>query len=115
MDLVGKPNTNSPIWNHFHSCHPSAFVKVSSSSRVRKRPAGQVCIGEAFFKLAKYERDSGKWKMLTRNIYNKYISAVKVMQINFNGTNFIELLIFTNLINIADTLVIFSLQKSART
>ncbi len=97
---------------------PSAFVKVSSSSRVRKRPAGQVCIGEAFSKLAKYERDSGKWKMLTRNIYNKYISAVKVnalMQINFNGTNFIDLLIFTNLINIADPLVIFSLQKSAQT
>ncbi len=91
---------------------------MSSSSRVRKRPAGQVCIGEAFSKLAKYERDSGKWKMLTRNIYNKYISAVKVnalMQINFNGTHFIDLLIFTNLINIADPLVIFSLQKSAQT
>ncbi len=68
MDLVGKPNTTSPIWNHFHSCHPSAFVQVSSSSRDRKRPAGQVCIGEAFSKLAKYERDSGKWKMLTRNV-----------------------------------------------
>ncbi len=25
--LVGKPNTTSPIWNHFHSCHPSVFVK----------------------------------------------------------------------------------------
>ncbi len=60
MDLVGKPNTTSPIWNNFHSCHPSAFVQVSSSSRDRKRPAGQVCIGEAFSKLAKYERDSGK-------------------------------------------------------
>ncbi len=47
MDLVGKPNTTSPIWNHFHSCHPSAFVQVSSSSRDRKRPAGQVCVGEA--------------------------------------------------------------------
>ncbi len=55
MDLVGKPNTTSPIWNHFDSYHPSAFVKVSSSSRDRKRPAGQVCIGEAFSKLAKYE------------------------------------------------------------
>ncbi len=63
MDLVGKPNTTSPIWNHLHSCH-----QVSSSSRDRKRPAGQVCIGEAFSKLAKYERDSGKWKMLTRNM-----------------------------------------------
>ncbi len=41
---------------------------MSSSSRDRKRPAGQVCIGEAFSKLAKYERDSGKWKMLTRNV-----------------------------------------------
>ncbi len=27
--------------------HPSAFVQVSSSSRDRKRPAGQVCVGEA--------------------------------------------------------------------
>ncbi len=66
MDLVGKPNTTSPIWNHFHSCHPSAFVQVSSSSRDRKRPAGQVCVGEAFSKLA--ERDSRKWKMPTRNV-----------------------------------------------
>ncbi len=30
-----------------------------------KRPAGQVCIGEAF---SKHERDSGKWKILTRNV-----------------------------------------------
>ncbi len=67
MDLVGKPNTTSAIWNNFHSCHPSAFVQVSSSSRDRKRPAGQVCVGEAFSKLAKYERDSGKWKM-PRNV-----------------------------------------------
>ncbi len=68
MDLVGKPNTTSPIWNHFHSCHPSVFVQVSSSSRDRKRPAGQVCVGEAFSKLAKYKRDSCKWKMPTRNV-----------------------------------------------
>ncbi len=68
MDLVEKTNTKLLIWNHFHSCHPSTFVQVSSSSRDRKRPAGQVCIGEAFSKLAKYERDSGKWKMLTRNV-----------------------------------------------
>ncbi len=68
MDLVGKPNTTSPICNHLHSCHPSAFVQVSSSSHDRKRPAGQVCIGEDFSKLAKYEQDSGKWKMLTRNV-----------------------------------------------
>ncbi len=68
MDLVGKPNTTSPIWNHFHSCHPSVFVQVSSSSRDRKRPAGQVCVGEAFSKLAKYKRDSGRWKMPTRNV-----------------------------------------------
>ncbi len=34
MDLAGKPNTNAN--------------------------AGQVCIGEAFSKLAKYEQDSGK-------------------------------------------------------
>ncbi len=27
-----------------------------------------MCIGEAFSKLAKYERYSGKWKMLTRNV-----------------------------------------------
>ncbi len=33
-----------------------------------KRPAGQVCIGEAFSKLAKYERDSGQIKMLTKNV-----------------------------------------------
>ncbi len=68
MNLVGKPNTTSPIWNNFHSCHPSAFVQVSSSSCDRKRPAGQVCVGEAFSKLAKYERDSAKWKMPTRNV-----------------------------------------------
>ncbi len=66
MDLVGKPNTTSPIWNHFHSCHPSTFVQVSSGSRDRKRPAGQVYVGEAFSKLAKYKRDSCKWKMPTR-------------------------------------------------
>ncbi len=40
----------------------------SSSSRDRKRRAGQVCIGEAFSKLSKYERDRSKWKMLTRNV-----------------------------------------------
>ncbi len=68
MDLVVKPNTTSPIWNHFHSCHRSACTQVSSSSRDRKRPAGQVCIDKAFSKLAKYEQDSGKWKMLTRNV-----------------------------------------------
>ncbi len=68
MDLVGKANTTSPIWNHLHSCHPSAFVRVSLSSRDRRRTAAQVCIGEAFSKLAKYERDSGEWKMLTRNV-----------------------------------------------
>ncbi len=28
MDLVGKPNTTSPIWKHFHSCHPSVFLQV---------------------------------------------------------------------------------------
>ncbi len=42
------------------------FVQVSSSSRDRKRLAGQVCIGEAFSNLAKYKRDSSKWK--TRNV-----------------------------------------------
>ncbi len=68
MDLVGKPNTKSLIWNHLHSRHPSAFVQVSSSSRHRKCPDDQVCIGEAFSKLAKYEQDVGKWKMLTRNV-----------------------------------------------
>ncbi len=36
MDLVGKPNTTSPIWNHFHSCHPSGFVQVSLSSHDRR-------------------------------------------------------------------------------
>ncbi len=60
--------TKSAIWNNFHSCHPSTFVQVSSSSCHRKRPAGQVCIGEDFSKLAKYERNRGKWKMLTRNV-----------------------------------------------
>ncbi len=59
------PNTKSLIWNNFHSCHPSAFVQVSSSSR---DPNARRVIGEAFSKLAKYERDSGKWKMLTRNV-----------------------------------------------
>ncbi len=68
INLVGKPNTTSPIWNHFHSCHPSTFVQVSSSSNDCKRPAGQVCIGEAFSKLAKYKQDRSKWKMLTRNV-----------------------------------------------
>ncbi len=32
MDLVGKPNTTSPIWIYLHACHPSVFVQVSSSS-----------------------------------------------------------------------------------
>ncbi len=68
MDLVGKPNTTSPTSSPLYSCHPSAFVQVSSSSRDGKRSAGQVCIGEAFSKLAKYERDSGKLKMQTRNV-----------------------------------------------
>ncbi len=68
MDFVDKPNTTSPIWNHFHSCHSSMFVQVSSSSHDCKRTAGQIYIDEAFSKLAKYERDSGKWKMLTRNV-----------------------------------------------
>ncbi len=66
IDLVGKPNTASLIWNHFHSCHPSVFVQVFSSSRDRRRSDGQVCISEAFSKLAKYKR--GKWKILTRNV-----------------------------------------------
>ncbi len=66
MDLVVvKPNTTSPIWNHFNSCHASAFVQMSSSSRDHKHPAGQVCIGEAF---SNHEQDSGKWKILTRNV-----------------------------------------------
>ncbi len=26
IDLVGKPNTTSPIWNNFHSCNLSAFT-----------------------------------------------------------------------------------------
>ncbi len=66
--------SDGPCWEtkyyiaDFHSCHPSAFVQVSSSSRDRKRPAGQVCVGEAFSKLAKYKRHSGKWKMPTRNV-----------------------------------------------
>ncbi len=48
---------------------PIRVCKVSSSSRDRKRPAaGQVCVGEAFSKLAKYERDSDKWKMSTKNV-----------------------------------------------
>ncbi len=47
--------TKSLIWNHLYSCHPSAFVQVSSRSRHRKRPDDQVCIGEDFYKLAKYE------------------------------------------------------------
>ncbi len=38
------------------------------SLRDRKHPAGQVCIREALSKLAKYERDSGKWKMLQINV-----------------------------------------------
>ncbi len=68
MDLVGKPNTTSPTSSPLYSCHPSPFVQVFSSSRDGKRSAGQVCIGEAFSKLAKYERDSGKLKMQTRNV-----------------------------------------------
>ncbi len=43
-------------------------INVNVSSHDHKRPACQVCIGEVFSKLAKYERDSGKWKMLTRNV-----------------------------------------------
>ncbi len=53
--------TKLPIWKQIHSCHPSVFVlEVFSSSRDRKRLADQVCIGEAFSTLAKYERDRGK-------------------------------------------------------
>ncbi len=78
MNLVWKPNTKLPIWNHFHSCHPSAFVQVSSCSRDRKCPAGQVCIGEAFSKLAKYKQDSCKWKMSTRNVAT--YSAIPIPQ-----------------------------------
>ncbi len=48
--------------------HTWLYVIFTLSSRDRKRPAGQVCIGEAFSKLAKYERDSGKWKIPTRNV-----------------------------------------------
>ncbi len=57
-----------------------ALIRVctSSSSRDHKRPAGQVCIGEVFSKLAKYERDSGKWKMLTRNVAT--YSAIPIPQ-----------------------------------
>ncbi len=47
---------------------PISVCKVSLSPRDRKCPAGQVCVGEAFSKLAKYERDSDKWKMSTRNV-----------------------------------------------
>ncbi len=40
MDLAGKPNTKSLIWNHFHSCHPSGVcisvfkVHVISNTRL---------------------------------------------------------------------------------
>ncbi len=78
MDLVGKPNTKLLIWNHFHSCHPSTFVQVSSSSRDHKRPAG---IGEAFSKLAKYERDRGKWKMLTIEMHQLQISRFSFLEL----------------------------------
>ncbi len=57
---------------------PSAFAQVSSSSHVRKRPAGQVCIGEAFSKLAKCKRDCGKWKILTRN--GATYAAIPILQ-----------------------------------
>ncbi len=51
-----------------HVTHPR-FVQVSLQVHViAKRPAGQVCVGEAFSKLAKYKQDSGKWKMPTRNV-----------------------------------------------
>ncbi len=90
MDLVGEPNTKSPIWIHFHSCHPSTFVHVSSSSRHRKLPAGQVCIGEASSKLAKYERDSGKWKMPTRNVAT--YAAIPIPQTTSADEEFTRLL-----------------------
>ncbi len=54
-------------------------TSVSSSSRDRKQPASQVCIGEALSKLAKYEQDSGKWKMLTRNLAT--YAAIPIPQI----------------------------------
>ncbi len=61
--------SNGPCWeNKYYIADLELFPFVSSSSRDRKRPAGQVCIGEAFSKLAKYKRDSGKWKMPTRNV-----------------------------------------------
>ncbi len=68
MDLVGKPNTTSPIWESFPFMSPIRICTSVFKSRDRKRPAGQVCVCEAFSKLAKYERDSGKWKMSTRNL-----------------------------------------------
>ncbi len=52
----------------FHSCHPSAFVQVSSSSRDRKRPAGQVCVGEASPNWPNTNETAGRWKMPTRNV-----------------------------------------------
>ncbi len=47
--------------------HPRLYkclqVHVIANARL-----GQVCVGEAFSKLAKYKRDSSKWKMPTRNV-----------------------------------------------
>lgn len=105
MDLVGKPNVTSPIWQHFgfvpnekgepvnldeaicrlcgkaisvkkpntsnlqshlRTSHPATYTQLMSSER--KRPASQLGIAEAFSKMAKYKRESDKWKTLTRNV-----------------------------------------------
>ncbi len=52
MDLVGKLNRWSGIIS-IHVTDPRLYK--SSSSRHRKRLDDQVCIGEDFSKLAKYE------------------------------------------------------------
>lgn len=78
--------------SHLQSCHPSTFVQVmSSSSRECKTPAGQVGIEEAFLKLAKYKRDSDRWKMLMRNVA-KYLVVENVLLCTVEKPAFREML-----------------------
>ncbi len=68
-----------PNYSGNHRCQLLFFFNYIYMSPIRvctsvfkftwlQTPDDQVYIGEAFSKLAKYERDRGKWKMLTRNV-----------------------------------------------
>ncbi|KAI2647756.1 E3 SUMO-protein ligase ZBED1 [Labeo rohita] len=96
MDLVGKPNVTSPIWEHFGFvpnekgepinldeaicmlCGKKISVKRAITSNLQSHLRScllnanaqlvKLGITEAFSKMAKYKRESDKWKTLTRNV-----------------------------------------------